>query len=70
MNEFNKKARDLVKIHGRRKAKDLLESNLRHLNRCLMKSSSIDEGLDISNDIADCQALIKLINDMHIPSEE
>lgn len=62
MNVYQRVARQLVKRHGRTKAKVLISRKIEKLNTKMLKARSLDEGLDISNDIADEQSILNFIN--------
>jgi hypothetical protein len=60
--DLNKKVRDMVKEHGRVKTREKIESYLKHLTKHLEKSTSIDNGIDISNDIIDLQRMLEILD--------
>lgn len=65
MNKFERAARILVKNHGRAKAKELVHDTQKKLDLEMLKASSINEGIDISNRMADNKAVLKHIDNMH-----
>ena len=65
MNKFERAARILVKNHGRTKAKELVQNTQKKLDLEMLKVSSINEGIDISNQMADNKAVLKHIDNMH-----
>jgi hypothetical protein len=65
MNKFERAARILVKNHGRTKAKELVNNTQKKLDLEMLKASSINEGIDISNRMADNKAVLMHIENMH-----
>ena len=70
MNVYQRVARQLVKHHGRTKAKVLINKKIKKLNSKMLKARSIDEGLDISNDIANEESILNFINKDHVSKQD
>lgn len=68
MSKLRKKLRNMIKEKGRVATKESLNSFKKHLQERLKVAPSIDHGLDISNDIADIDAMLKWM-DEDIPSK-
>ena len=59
---LEKKLRKMIKEKGRLKTREALNSFKNHLQERMTKAGSIDEGIDISNDIADINAMLALMD--------
>ena len=68
MNKLQKKLRQMIKEKGRVKTRETLNDFKKHLQERLRVAPSIDHGLDISNDIADIDAMLKWM-DQSTPSK-
>lgn len=62
MNPLEKKLREMIREKGRVKTRESLNNYKKHLQERLRLAPSIDHGLDISNDIADIDAMLNLMD--------
>lgn len=62
MTCHERKARKLIKEHGRVQAKQFVINKIQTLKNELRKANSIYHGIDKSNDIADQETILKLIS--------
>ena len=62
MTCHERKARELIKEHGRVQAKQFVINKIQALKKELQKANSIYQGIDRSNDIADQETILKLIS--------
>ena len=59
---LEQKVRNMIKENGRVETRRKIQSFLSHLNGLILKSRSIDEGLDIEHDMQDLKRMLEILD--------